>query len=312
MVELASYFAPCISVSPGFDDPVVDVQDFRLHRRGWEVSTFDLATLATKHKLHVSYQLMDVFLNGPTHLEIEVSGSPSREEATARLEYFRAMLYLNGVAPFIIPFIATHSFNAYAGINSRDSDLLREKLPVALKDGITSATVTVEVWPHELSLMTFCFRDAKPVTAEIASKAAWQVQQIRVLEHKHPELTAVRYALTTAPQITHLGSSLLHLWTGLESLFPNVRAEVSFRISLLLAELASPIKPAAITYEVAKRSYTHRSNAAHGNLKRIGYEEWCEAWELLCTCLLSVIHRGDLPNESALLRSMLAGSGPHT
>lgn len=310
MAELERYFAPCVSVNPGFDDPSVDVQDFRLHRRVWEVSTFDLATLATKHKLHIPYQLMDIFLNGPTHLEIEVSGTQSREDATARLEYIRAMLYLNGVSPFIIPFIATHSFNAYAGINSRDSELLRDKLPEGLKGGITSANTTVEVWPYELSLMTFGLRDSKPVTAEIAGKAAWQVQQMIALEHKHSELTAVRYALTTAPQVVHLGSSLLHLWTGLESLFPNVRAELSFRISLLLAELASPIKPAADTYEIAKRSYAHRSSAAHGNLKRIGYEEWREAWELLCTCLIAVIHRGDLPDESTLLTSMLARSGP--
>jgi hypothetical protein len=295
---------------PDFDDPVIDVEGFRLHRREWGVTTFDLATLATKHKLHVPYQLMDVYLNGPTNFEIEVSGSQSREEAIASLDCFRAMLYLNGVTPFIMPFIATHSLNAYAGINSRDSESLKEKLPGKLKFGINSKTATVEVWPYELSLTIYAVRTAKSVTAELAGIAARQVQKIRMLEQLHSELIAVRYALTTAPQITDLGSSLLHLWTGLESLFPKVGAEVSFRISLLIAELASPLKPAASTYKIARRSYTHRSNAAHGNLKKIGHKEWCEAWELLCISLLAVIHRGHLPDEDALINSMLARSGP--
>ncbi|WP_151175882.1 hypothetical protein [Hypericibacter terrae] len=307
-VEHTSYFVPCVSVLPGFDELSINVQGYRLHRRAWEVSTFDLATLATRHKLHLPYQLMDVFLSGPTHLEIEITAASSREDAMSRIERFRAMLYINGVSPFIIPFVASHSFNHYAGINSRDSDLLISKLPEGMRSGIVSASSSVEVWPYELSLMTLVARESKPVTAEIAHRAAWQAQQARSLEQKHPELAAVRFALTAAPQITQLGSSLLHLWTGMESLFPNVRAEVSFRISLLLAELVSPIASPSVVYEAAKRSYTHRSNAAHGNLKKIGDEEWREAWELLCNCLLAVLHRGDLPGESALLTAMLAKS----
>lgn len=310
MVDLKSYFAPCILVNPGFDDSVVDVQDFRLHRRTRDITPFDLATLATKHKLHLPYQLMDVFLSGPANLEVELPKSSSKDEAVSRLEHFRTMLYLNGVTPFIIPYIATHSFNDYAGINSRDSEILRSKLPENLKDGITSETTTVEAWPLELSLMTFSLQESNPVTEEIAGNAAWQVRKFSAIEKKHPELTAARYALTTAPQISHLSSSLLHLWTGLESLFPNVNAELSFRISLLLAEFVLPIKPAIVTYESAKRSYKHRSNAAHGNLQKIGYDEWREAWDLLCTSLLAVIHRDGPPDETALLNSMLARSAP--
>ena len=86
MADVASYFAPCINVNPGFDDPVIDLDDFRMHRRVWDISTFDLATLATKHKLHIPYQLMDTFLSAPAHLEIEANSARSRDEATARFE----------------------------------------------------------------------------------------------------------------------------------------------------------------------------------------------------------------------------------
>ena len=220
MADLTSYFAPCISVNPKFDAPIVDVQNFRLHKRTWDISTFDLATLATKHKLHLPYQLMDIFLNGPANLEIELPKSSSKDEAVSRLEHFRTMLYLNGVSPFIIPYISTHSFNDYAGINSRDSKLLRGNLPEDQREGITSETAMVEVWPFELTLMTFSLRESNPVTEEIAGNAAFQVEQFSAIEKKHPELTAARYALTAAPQISHLSSSLLHLWTGLEH-FPS-------------------------------------------------------------------------------------------
>ena len=84
---------------------------------------FDLATLATEHNLHLPYQLMDVLLNGPANFKIESPNCAFKNEAVSRLELFRTMLYLNGVTPFIIPFIATHSFNDYAGINHRESKI---------------------------------------------------------------------------------------------------------------------------------------------------------------------------------------------
>jgi hypothetical protein len=312
MPRIRNYFAPCVSVNLDFDSSTVDFQDFRVHQRKWQVSTFDLATLATKHRLHLPYQLMDVFLNGPTNMEIEIVGATSHDEAIERLNFFKATLYLGGVGPFIVPFICTHSINEYAGINSRDSDLLREKLPPALRDGITSSGTTIEAWPNEPSFQIFSLRTPKSITEEISGIAACQARKIRAIEDKRPELSAVRYALVTAPQITHVASSFLHLWTGLESLLPNVRTEVSFRISLLLAELSSPIRLASEVYGIAKRSYVYRSNAAHGNFKKIGYEEWYEAWDLLCTCLRAVIHRGDLPSEETLLNSMLSRTESNT
>ena len=305
MSEPRNYFAPCILVEPNFSDVTVSFENLRLHKRVQQVSTFDLATLASKHQLQLPYQLMDIFLSGPAHLEIEVQNCRSTDEATSRLEYFRTALYLNGVTPFVIPFLATHSFNDYAGINSRDSSLLREKLPDELRNGITSEDTTVSAWPIELSLMAIRLQDSKPITKEIAEKAVWQADQFRAIEHDHPELISARYALSSAPQISHLSSSLLLLWTGIESLFPNVSAELSFRIALLLAEFVSPVEAAKVTYDVAKRSYRHRSNAAHGNLKKIGYAEWSEAWGLLCNALSAVIHRRGIPNEADIISEIL-------
>jgi hypothetical protein len=248
---------------------------------------------------------MNVFLDGPTHLEIEIKEASSLDDARERLSLYRTMLYLNGITPFVLPFLATHSVNAYSGINDRDHASLREKLPEGMREGITSDTATVEAWEHELSLRLKVFEQSEELTSDIIRKASWMAKQWAALERKHTELKAVRYALETAPRIEHIGSSLLHIWIGLESFFPNVRSEVSFRITLLLAELCSSIKSAGGIYDIAKRSYTDRSNAAHGNLKHIGGVEWGEAWKLLCDCMLAVIQRNNLPDESGLISSLL-------
>lgn len=51
-------------------DSVVE-PPFALIRRKWETTVFDLATLASRHRLHLPYQLMDVLLSR-CNLEIRV------------------------------------------------------------------------------------------------------------------------------------------------------------------------------------------------------------------------------------------------
>jgi hypothetical protein len=120
--SVRAFFYPLLFLVPGFDGPVVECQSFRLARRRWETSTFDLATLATKHKLHLPYQVMDVFLSR-CNMELCISGKRSLEEANEAFQMLRISLYSNGVSPFLCPFVTTYSINEYSGINSRDSDL---------------------------------------------------------------------------------------------------------------------------------------------------------------------------------------------
>ena len=90
-------------------------------------SLFDFATLATKHRLHLPYQAMDVFLSR-CNVELCVSGKQSLAGANEAFQKLRLSLYSSGVSPFLCPFVTTYSINDYSGINSRDSETLRAKM----------------------------------------------------------------------------------------------------------------------------------------------------------------------------------------
>src|SRR5215216_1929430 len=146
-----TYYYPILFLIPDFSEQEVERPPVRLAKRRWITSTFDLATLATKHKLNLPYQLIDVFLSH-CNLELCLNGQSSIEQANATFEAFRLGLYASGISPFIAPFITTHSINDYSGINSRDSDLLRDSLPPGMKEGVRSGEAILEAWPFELSL----------------------------------------------------------------------------------------------------------------------------------------------------------------
>jgi len=50
----------------------------------------------------------------------------------------------------------------------------------------------------------------------------------------------------------------------------------------------------------AKRSYSQRSRAAHGNGSKLTYQGSLDAWDLLILCLSAYLHRGGLPTEEML------------
>lgn len=112
--------------------------------------------------------------------------------------------------------------------------------------------------------------------------------------------------MQTAPMIPDLSSSLLHAWQGIEALFPSVSSELSFRLALLVSQLCAPVRTERLkTYEEAKRSYSKRSRAAHGNGAKLTYQDWLDAWDLLLLCLSACLQRGDLPTEEMLTHELL-------
>jgi hypothetical protein len=44
-------------------------------------------------------------------------------------------------------------------------------------------------------------------------------------------------AMIDAPKLSSAAQSILHIWTALESIFPRVTTEVSFRVALYMAQL---------------------------------------------------------------------------
>jgi len=250
-------------------------------------------------------ELMQVFLP-QVNLEIAVE-APDHPTACRMLDTLRAILYSQGLAPTLAPFATSHSLNAYAGINARSSDLTRDNLHEGLREGITAKNTKIEGWPTELSLM--CLRgDPKILTNTlnssdftIAAEAAILWQEI---ENKYPPARTLRTALAKAPLMPDLSSSILHIWQALENLF-GIDREITYRTSLLLAEMCAPIEPRVSTYAAAKKSYGDRSKIAHGSSSPVDTIQWMRAWHLLRSAARAVLHRGSIPSVNGLTDELL-------
>jgi hypothetical protein len=203
--------------------------------------------------------------------------------------------------------------NAYAGINARSAGH-HAQMHEGLREGITHKTAQIETWPHELSFA--CIEGpgggetrklgVPLVLRAIADQARWQA-----IETTHPAVRAARRALVKSPLMPDLGSSILQIWQGIERLF-GLNAEITFRVSLLLAELNAPVAERTDTYERARRSYKDRSQIAHGTQKPIDMPQWARAYGLLRETLQAVLARGTLPGEGELTRAFLQSrTGPY-
>jgi hypothetical protein len=297
-------FFPVVRGVPAFADESCGTDHIRAHRRTWQTSTFDLATLATRHKLHLPYQLMDVFLSS-VNWEIEISYYGDLENAFDTASIFKVMLYTQGVCPIILPFATSHTLNEYSGINSRDSPMLSAKLPEGLRQGITSNTVQVEAWPHELTFYTLEPKISPQVTQDQILKACELLSFWQELEKRFPELRNARVAADVSPQIHNIGASIVQIWQSIEELF-NIGSEISFRASLLVAQLCTPTSSRKETYLAARESYKDRSAASHSrNGRDLNLDQWCSAWVLLLRSISAVLNRGDLPSAETLLEELL-------
>jgi hypothetical protein len=303
-VPATDFFYPLLFVTPAFDGDAVDCPPFQLARRKWETSTFDLATLATKHKLHLPYQVMDVFLS-QCNLELCISGKPSLTEANRAFRTLKVALYSSGVSPFLSPFATTYSINDYSGINSRDSEILRSKMHPGMEVGLTSDAGTVEAWPVELSLQCTVVSDALSITDVIFNEASVKAVVWEQLLARFPQLNAIVDAASAAPTLSARGQSLLHIWSALEALFPSVSTEVTFRIALYVAQLTSSGADRLSRYESVRAAYGVRSKVAHGAIASVTVDEWNQAWHILMDCLNALFRREHLPSERELLTEIL-------
>jgi len=303
---MANFFFPITWLLPTFEGDVCGNDLVRIHRRKWEVPVFDLySLLAERHPIRVPPELMQVFLQS-VNLEFETAAADF-PEAADRIDAYRAMLYLRGTCPTVAPFGCNTSLNAYAGINARSSGH-QATMHEGIREGITHATARVETWSHELSFA--CIVGApgqfvRDVGEGVANGAERDLTKWLNLEKEAPVLRAARRALVKAPLMPDLGSSILHIWQGIESLFPSISTEITFRTSLLLAELLVPLHPRSVTYETARKSYGDRSKISHGSQKPVSMEHWARSWLLLRDALQAILLHGNMPSEEDLTRSLL-------
>jgi hypothetical protein len=300
-----TFFFPVLFLRPAGEwKAALNDSPFQLIKRRWETSTFDLATLASRHRLHLPYQVMEVMLQ-QCNLELRIEAD-SLDDAIGRMSAFLLGLYAGGASPTIAPFATTYSINEYSGINSRDSTLLKAQLPEGMRTGITSDKATVEAWPIQLSFSCLCFSEGAEITVEAFHAAATTAREWRDLETRNPTLRVVRDAAQAAPLLGSRDQSLLHVWCALEALFPKVSTEVSFRMPLYLAQLQSS-SPRQAFFKLARNAYRLRSRVAHGAHRSITQDEWKHAWDLLCASVRAILDRKDLPSEDALLEELLEG-----
>lgn len=283
------------------------VPPFGLHPRLWDVSILDLYSLvAEKHPIRMSAELVQIFLPS-VNLEISVDAE-DHAKAKKLLEVLQAMLYLRGVQPTVAPFATSHSLNEYAGINSRSSSHLRERLPEGLRAGITAKDSRVEGWPNDLTFSIlqgetsryFGGIDVDMFTQAVETAAVWQE-----VETLHRKASILRSALVKAPLMPDRASSILHIWQALESVFGK-GPELSFRMSLSLAELCGPVASRLETYAKAKKSYQDRSGITHGKVDAVDVTQWMRAWDLLRDAVRAVLHRKAVPSEDELFSELLS------
>jgi hypothetical protein len=274
--------------------------------RLWDVSIFDWAELGAHHRLHIEFSAGDLALKS-CNSEIAVD-SESLESAISRLRNIHAMLYVFGIAPFSVQLMSDYSVNQYAGINSRKSSDGKELLPKGMREGITTLTNTVEVWgsPYFANprIAGGLSNNVSPAAfiAAVDAAAKWS----RICDC-HPVCKLFGNVLITAPTMPTADQSILHMWTGLEALFPGVQTELSFRLALYLAQLQAVHGNRVMLFERARLSYRDRSAVAHGaSPKRKGKRDpWLAAWLIMTETARAIVQRDGVPSEEELVKELL-------
>src|SRR3954464_14052814 len=109
---MPSFFFPCTTIIPNFEQDSVGFGPITVHKRLWQTSIFDLATLESRHSLHLPRPLMELFLNH-SNLEMEIRAN-NREDAQHIARVLQVMFYLQDTSTFLMPLRTSHSYNDYS------------------------------------------------------------------------------------------------------------------------------------------------------------------------------------------------------
>ncbi|MER8003998.1 hypothetical protein [Streptomyces sp. NPDC095613] len=309
-LHMGRYYVPLSGLIPHDLTEPVWAGDYAFIARKWDVSIFDWAELQSKHKLHISYTAGDLLLKS-CNMEIAVTAS-SVDDARDKILAFHVVMYARGFHPFSVQLVSSYSINDYAGICSRKSSHGLELLPEGMRTGITSATDCVEVWPAPYASGAAFRKEAlaRTVTHDLLAQVVDDIDRWNNLRSRYPVCRFLERVLMSSPVVADTGQSLLHVWTGLESIFPKVQSEVSFRLALYLAQLQSPLGDRQDFFQRAKRSYGDRSKVAHGGeLKsRDGADPWMEAWSILTHTVRALLNRQCILTEEELIQELLVAA----
>jgi hypothetical protein len=288
-------------------DPVADFEgpSLILSPRKWNVSIFDWTYLAvtSPHRLNVEYQLIDV-LTKTCNVSIGLRDAADYSEAKRKFSALRAMSCALGVEPLIAQFVGTHPLDALSAINGPPAD--PEDPRHAAAAPIRSGEEPVQVWWNQPTLSLLPSGTEVFLDSESAQAAAELLQTWIDLCDRMPRLRVLEEVLVNAPVSVSYPQATLSVWGALESLFPSVQTEVTYRVAMYLTQLVRPSDPLAYLKSV-RSAYGQRSKIAHGSVSSTRDEiaAWRGAWALLCDATLAITRRGGLPAEEDLTREML-------
>ena len=109
-------------------------------------------------------------------------------------------------------------------------------------------------------------------------------------------------ALTSFHCLPYSNSALLLAWSGLEALF-NVSAEISFQLSLYIANFLKEGSERATMFQRLRKSYNVRSKVTHGAGAKIeNLRDYAnETRDILCACLQKCVETGEFPDARKLV-----------
>lgn len=304
------YYFALSSLIPPEEESWRQVQsgDFLLVRRKWDANEFDFATLGSSHDLSFPWGML-TYLHRDVSVEIGVYGQASREEAEEKFSILRLMLYANHISPFLVRFVSTHSLNEWCGINARDAGRDPPDMQEALPFGITSKDATIVMRLGDAAYQATVLPSKTTITEKAFYDSVALTKIWHSLESQNNNLRTVRLAATDAPLVHERSASILLIWEGIEALFPDLNAELRFRLSLLLAQLSSPVADRGQEYKRIKESYNQRSKITHGRIGAATTTAWGDAWIILMMAVLSIVRRRKMPSQQELLEELLDSRG---
>jgi hypothetical protein len=305
------YYA--LAQGPTPDDGDVDAHPFALVARKWGVGIVDWAFLATKHDLGVPYQVSDALARS-VNLEVTVEAKdPGR--AIEEIRAVQTCLYARGSMPFSTPILSTHSINDFSNIHgaAHSADDPRHERAAAIWAGAER----VRTWPI-LSPPTVAVppEASRGISASMFVTAAKEAPRWLEMVAEQPRLRVLEDALLSAPSVPNVGQGILQMWTGLESLFPTVQTEVSFRLALALTQMKPGGLDRVERFKSIRKAYGFRSKVAHGadmrNATETNLAKWTATWQIMTGTVRALLDRSTLPSEEELIVELLASNEPPT
>lgn len=279
----------------------VVVGDFALVSKAFKVLDEDLAYLQAS----INHHYYQFFVDGSFDSCCEIAViADDHASAYDRVQQLRVGLCLEGVRGFGLPVESNASFNEYGGIARRGNLLRPPVLPGT--DHVTADSI--KFWQQEAVLQIFGAGTVN-VSERAFKRAVENANSWQKLLERHHALTQLHYAVNFACIIQDPAQSLLLIWTALESLFPEIQSEVTYRLSFALAVLCKPVEPdVAMMRQRLKKAYNVRSRIAHGELRNFKPDNWVEAWNIMILVVKALLAHGTLPTEDQLVDGLLVAT----